>query len=77
MSPLKEGCKRGRRCIRIHGDSVVVPKTVARNCVVSAKSGVAQAKTTVGLKTLEGFAATAIFPEPNVATFTFFCTMEN
>lgn len=77
MSPLKEGCKRGRRCMWIRGDSVVAPKTVARNCVVSTKSGVAQAKTSVGLQTFKGFAAIAIFPEPNVATFTFFCTVEN
>lgn len=53
------------------------PRRAAGNYVLSTNLGIVQVKTSVGLQTSEGFAATAGFPEPNVATFTFFCTMEN
>lgn len=52
-------------------------KAVAGEWVVFAKSGLLQVKTSVGLQTREGFAATSGFPEPSRATFTFFQTMEN
>lgn len=61
-------------------NSAVAPKLVARTCFLSTNLGILQVKTSVGLQTVEGFAATAGFPKPNGATFTFFfffCTMEN
>lgn len=54
------------------GNSAVAQKAVAGNRVVFAKSGILQVKASVGLQILKGFAATARFPEQNVATFTFF-----
>lgn len=53
------------------GNPGVAPKAVAGKKVVFAKSGILQVKASVGLQILKGFAATARFPEPNVATFTF------
>lgn len=42
------------------------------NEAVFAMSGTLQVKTSVGLQTSDGFAATGRFPEPSGATLTFF-----
>lgn len=78
MCPSKECCRdRGQQHMQSHWNSVMAPKRAPGNCVLSTNLGILQVKTSVGLQTSEGFAAMAGFPEPNVATFTFFCTMEN